>query len=179
VTGRDNLRDYFGPIFARAVYEELHDLIVYETDADETIIAEFTVVLRFLEGDRVVSGHYIVVVHSADGQIDSYRDYWNPLAMSAPADTQKRRGQSDRQSRHICPESALSLRRHQAIGRLGLGGRAAGDHFLTHHARKTPRLVHVARHNEMGFTQRPTYPLNPIPQRKTHDVSLQRPVLLF
>jgi ketosteroid isomerase-like protein len=85
VTGRDNLSEYLKPIFARASYEDLHDLIVYETDAEETIIAEFTVVLRFVEGDRVVSGRYIVVVHSADGRIDSYRDYWNPLAMSPPA----------------------------------------------------------------------------------------------
>ena len=38
-------------------------------------------VLRFLKGDRVASGRYIVVVHATDGKIDSHRDYRNPLAM--------------------------------------------------------------------------------------------------
>jgi uncharacterized protein len=89
VIGRASLREYLEPIFARAVYEDLHDLTVYETDVDGTIVAEMTMVLRFFEGDRVVSGRYIVVVHSADGRIDSYRDYWNPLAMSAPPGTTK------------------------------------------------------------------------------------------
>ena len=89
VSGRGNLRKYLEPIFARAVYENLSDLNVYETDVDGTIVAEMTMVLRFLENDRVLSLRYIVVVHSVDGRIDSYRDYWNPLAMSAPADPAK------------------------------------------------------------------------------------------
>jgi ketosteroid isomerase-like protein len=89
VIGRENLREYLEPIFARAVYEDLSNLTVYETDVDGTIVAEMTMVLRFFEGNRVVSGRYVIVVHSADGRIDSYRDYWNPLAMSAPADATK------------------------------------------------------------------------------------------
>jgi uncharacterized protein len=84
--GRENLREYLEPIFARAGDEDLSNLTVYETDVDGTIVAEMTMVLRFFEGNRVVSGRYVVVVHSAEGRIDSYRDYWNPLAMSVPAD---------------------------------------------------------------------------------------------
>jgi hypothetical protein len=87
VRGRENVREYLEPIFARAVYEDLSNLTVYETDVDGTIVAEMTMVLRFLKGDRVASGRYIVVVHAANGKIDSYRDYWNPLAMSPPAET--------------------------------------------------------------------------------------------
>jgi ketosteroid isomerase-like protein len=32
---------------------------------------------------------YIAVVRAAGGRIVSYRDYWNPLAMSPPADATK------------------------------------------------------------------------------------------
>jgi ketosteroid isomerase-like protein len=89
VSGRENLREYLELIFARSVYEEMSNLTVYETNVDATIVAEMTMVLRVLENDRIFSLRYIVVVRSAGGRIVSYRDYWNPLAMSAPVDAAK------------------------------------------------------------------------------------------
>jgi len=85
VRGRENLRQYLEPIFARAGYDGISDLIVYETDVNETIVAEMTIALKMHEGDRAFSLRYIVVVHAADGRITSYRDYWNPLGMSDQA----------------------------------------------------------------------------------------------
>jgi ketosteroid isomerase-like protein len=62
--GRENLREYLEPIFARAAYEDLSNLTVHETDVDGTIVAEMTMILRFFEGNRVVSGRYVVVRRS-------------------------------------------------------------------------------------------------------------------
>jgi hypothetical protein len=83
VLGREDLRAYLEPIFARAVYEDMSNLTVYETDVEGTIVAEMTIKLRLIEGNQVRSLRYVVVVSAADGRIVSYRDYWNPLAMSA------------------------------------------------------------------------------------------------
>lgn len=86
VRGRENLRRYLEPLFARADYEGISDLIVYETDVAGTIVAEMTIALRMSDSGRSVSGRYIVVVRAAGGRIVSYRDYWNPLGMTERAD---------------------------------------------------------------------------------------------
>jgi uncharacterized protein len=67
--GRENLRRYLEPLLARTAYDEISGLVVYETDVAGTIVGEMTVGLRLLDGGRIMS----------------YRDYWNPLALSVRA----------------------------------------------------------------------------------------------
>jgi ketosteroid isomerase-like protein len=40
-----------------------------------------------LESDRTYSRRYVAVVRAANGRVVSYREYWNPLALSNRADT--------------------------------------------------------------------------------------------
>jgi len=46
VRGREDLRRYLEPLLARAAYDEISDLVVYETDVAGTIVAEMTIGLR-------------------------------------------------------------------------------------------------------------------------------------
>ena len=85
--GRENLRRYLEPLLARTAYDEITSLVVYETDAAGTIVAEMTVRLRLLESGLTHSMRYVAVVRAEGGRIVSYRDYWNPLALSNRADT--------------------------------------------------------------------------------------------
>jgi ketosteroid isomerase-like protein len=80
--GRENLRRYLEPLLARIAYESITSLVVYETDVAGTIVAEMTASLRLLESDRTYSRRYVAVVRAADGRVVSYREYWNPLALS-------------------------------------------------------------------------------------------------
>ena len=84
--GRENLRRYLEPLLARTAYDEITSLGVYETDAAGTIVAEMTVRLRLLESGLTHSMRYVAVVRAEGGRIVSYRDYWNPLALSDHAD---------------------------------------------------------------------------------------------
>jgi ketosteroid isomerase-like protein len=84
--GRENLRRYLEPLLARTAYDEITSLVVYETDAAGTIVAEMTVRLRLLESGLTHSMRYVAVVRAEGGRIVSYRDYWNPLALSDHAD---------------------------------------------------------------------------------------------
>ena len=80
--GRENLRRYLEPVLARVTYDSFTSLVVYETDVAGTIVAEMTASLRLLESDRTYSRRYVAVVRAADGRVVSYREYWNPLALS-------------------------------------------------------------------------------------------------
>jgi hypothetical protein len=80
--GRENLRRYLEPLLARIAYDSITGLVVYETDVAGTIVAEMTIGLRLLESDRTYSRRYVAVVRAADGRVVSYREYWNPLALS-------------------------------------------------------------------------------------------------
>ena len=84
--GRENLRRYLEPLLARIAYDSITGLVVYETDVAGTIVAEMTASLRLLESDRTYSRRYVAVVRAADGRVVSYREYWNPLALSDHAD---------------------------------------------------------------------------------------------
>ena len=79
---RENLRRYLEPVLARVTYDSFTSLVVYETDVAGTIVAEMTASLRLLESDRTYSRRYVAVVRAADGRVVSYREYWNPLALS-------------------------------------------------------------------------------------------------
>ena len=80
--GRENLRRYLEPLLARIAYDSITGLVVYETDVAGTIVAEMTIGLRLLESDRTYSRRYVAVVRAANGRVVSYREYWNPLALS-------------------------------------------------------------------------------------------------
>jgi hypothetical protein len=80
--GRENLRRYLEPVLARVAYDSITSLVVYETDVAGTIVAEMSASLRLLESDRTYSRRYVAVVRAADGRVVSYREYWNPLALS-------------------------------------------------------------------------------------------------
>jgi ketosteroid isomerase-like protein len=73
-------------LLARTAYDEITSLVVYETDAAGTIVAEMTVRLRLLESGLTHSMRYVAVVPAEGGRVVSYRDYWNPLALSDRAD---------------------------------------------------------------------------------------------
>ncbi|MFE2857831.1 nuclear transport factor 2 family protein [Streptomyces lavendulae] len=64
---------------------DLHDfpeVTVHRTTAPGTIVVEMRGVGRLVETDRPFDMTYIAVVTVEDGLITSYRDYWNPLAVS-------------------------------------------------------------------------------------------------
>ena len=80
--GRENLRRYLEALLIRIAYDSITSLVVYETDIAGTIVAEMTIDLRSLESDRRYSRRYVAVVRAANGRVVSYREYWNPLALS-------------------------------------------------------------------------------------------------
>jgi ketosteroid isomerase-like protein len=80
--GRENLRRYLEPLLARIAYDSITSLVVYETDVAGTIVAEMTIGLRLLESGQTYPRRYVAVVRAADGRVVSYREYWNPLALS-------------------------------------------------------------------------------------------------
>ena len=80
--GRENLRRYLEPLLARIAYESITSLVVYETDVAGTIVAEMTIQLRILESGRTLSRRYVAIVRAEGGHVVSYREYWNPLALS-------------------------------------------------------------------------------------------------
>jgi ketosteroid isomerase-like protein len=80
--GRENLRRYLEAVLARVAYDSITSLVVYETDVAGTIVAEMIAGLRLLESNRTYSRRYVAVVRAADGRVVSYREYWNPLALS-------------------------------------------------------------------------------------------------
>jgi len=41
-----------------------------------------TIGLRLLESGQTYPRRYVAVVRAADGRVVSYREYWNPLALS-------------------------------------------------------------------------------------------------
>ncbi|MFD8025199.1 nuclear transport factor 2 family protein [Streptomyces lavendulae] len=64
---------------------DLHDfpeVTVHRTTAPGTIVVEMRGVGRLVETGRPFDMTYIAVVTVEDGLITSYRDYWNPLAVS-------------------------------------------------------------------------------------------------
>lgn len=60
------------------------DLTIHETTDPETIVVEMRGVGRLVETDSPFDMTYISVVAIRDGRFTSYRDYWNPLAVSTP-----------------------------------------------------------------------------------------------
>ena len=84
VEGRDAVREYLGPIFARTQSQGLSSLVIHQTVDAAVAVIEFTASVQIGGGPaREVS--YVVVLTVRDGQIARYRDYWNPLALAGGA----------------------------------------------------------------------------------------------
>lgn len=60
------------------------DVTIHQTTVPETVVVEMRGVGRLVETDSPFDMTYIAVVTVEDGRITSYRDYWNPLAVSQP-----------------------------------------------------------------------------------------------
>jgi uncharacterized protein len=84
VEGRDAVREYLEPIFARTQTQGLSGLVIHQTVDPAVAVIEFTATVQIGGGPtREVS--YVVVLTVRDGQIARYRDYWNPLALAGEA----------------------------------------------------------------------------------------------
>ena len=81
VEGRDAVREYLEPIFARAGVQRLSSLVVHQTVDPGVAVIEFTTVPS--AGGPGRESSYVVVLMLRDGQVARYRDYWNPLAFAA------------------------------------------------------------------------------------------------
>ena len=63
---------------------EFRDVQIHETADSDVIVVEMRGVGRLVETDAPFDVRYIAVVTVREGQIISYRDYWNPLVVSEP-----------------------------------------------------------------------------------------------
>ncbi|MFD3993390.1 nuclear transport factor 2 family protein [Streptomyces sp. NPDC058583] len=66
---------------------DLHDfpeVTIHQTTTPETIVVEMRGVGRLVETGAPFDMTYIAVVTVKEGLFTSYRDYWNPLAVSQP-----------------------------------------------------------------------------------------------
>ncbi|MEW1913981.1 nuclear transport factor 2 family protein [Kitasatospora sp. NPDC085895] len=60
------------------------DVTIHQTITPGTIVAEMRGVGRLVKTGSPFEMTYIAVVTVEDGLISSYRDYWNPIAVSRP-----------------------------------------------------------------------------------------------
>ncbi|MEU9129343.1 nuclear transport factor 2 family protein [Kitasatospora sp. NPDC048540] len=63
---------------------EFPEVTIHRTMAPGTIVVEMRGVGRLVKTDSPFEMTYIAVVTVEDALITSYRDYWNPLAVSLP-----------------------------------------------------------------------------------------------
>ncbi|NUO97772.1 MAG: SnoaL-like domain-containing protein [Nonomuraea sp.] len=80
--GRDRIRRYLSAAAkAPIVFDEFTDMVIYETDDPEVVIAEYEAHGRVTTTGAPYRQSIIAVFRVADGHIRSYRDYLNPLAL--------------------------------------------------------------------------------------------------
>lgn len=79
--GREQIRDYFtGPLAGVELYfEQFEAIAVHDTADPNVIVAEYDAHGVVPSTDRSFTSRNIWVLHIIDGQIVSWRDYWNPL----------------------------------------------------------------------------------------------------
>ncbi|MFB7666366.1 nuclear transport factor 2 family protein [Kitasatospora sp. NPDC056138] len=82
--GRAAVSDYMSHYPDHVDLHDFPDVEIHQTTVPETIVVEMRGVGRLVETDRPFDMTYIAVVTVEDGHITSYRDYWNPLAVSQP-----------------------------------------------------------------------------------------------
>ncbi|MFG2981755.1 nuclear transport factor 2 family protein [Streptomyces sp. NPDC048258] len=82
--GRQAVADYMRRYPDHVDVHDFPDVNIHQTTVPETIVVEMRGVGRLVETDSPFDMTYIAVVTVKDGLITSYRDYWNPLAVSQP-----------------------------------------------------------------------------------------------
>jgi ketosteroid isomerase-like protein len=71
----DYLRDYPEKLDVRSVVSQS----VHQTTDPEVVIAEFETEAVVVASGKTIRPRYIAVVRVREGEIQSYRDYWNPV----------------------------------------------------------------------------------------------------
>lgn len=94
--GRAQVHDYLIDYPRHVDIHEIGEVNVMQTDDPEVIVAEFAARGVMVETEKPYLAKYIAVLTIRDGQIQRYRDYWNPMLMT---------GQTDgwRPDDHPCP----------------------------------------------------------------------------
>ena len=64
--------------------QDFPDLTIHQTTDPQTIVVEMRGTGRLVQDAGPFDMTYIAVVAVRDGRFASYRDYWNPLAVSRP-----------------------------------------------------------------------------------------------
>ncbi|GAA2773405.1 nuclear transport factor 2 family protein [Streptomyces lavendulae] len=80
--GRRAVADYMRHYPEHIDLHDFPDVTVHRTTAPGTIVVEMRGVGLLVETGHPFDMTYIAVVTVEDGLITSYRDYWNPLAVS-------------------------------------------------------------------------------------------------
>ncbi|MGW2326093.1 nuclear transport factor 2 family protein [Streptomyces sp. NPDC001700] len=88
---REYVRDYPDHIDLRAVAHE----VVHRTADPGVLIVEFAVDAVAVPTGRPLRIDYVAVITVRDGEIVSYRDYWNPLLLSDGLDFTAEGGRTD------------------------------------------------------------------------------------
>ncbi|MER5474742.1 nuclear transport factor 2 family protein [Streptomyces sp. NPDC002935] len=82
--GRQAVADYMRHYPDHIDLHDFPEVKIHQTAVPETIVVEMRGVGRLVESGSLFDMTYIAVVTVKDGRITSYRDYWNPLAVSQP-----------------------------------------------------------------------------------------------
>ncbi|MFD9407949.1 nuclear transport factor 2 family protein [Streptomyces sp. NPDC059989] len=82
--GKAAVGDYMRHYPDHVDVHDFPDVKIHQTTVAETIVVEMRGVGRLVETGTPYDMTYIAVVTAKDGRITSYRDYWNPLAVSRP-----------------------------------------------------------------------------------------------
>ncbi|MFI9330202.1 nuclear transport factor 2 family protein [Kitasatospora sp. NPDC052868] len=82
--GRSAIADYMRHYPDHVDIHDFPDVKIHRTTDPETVVVEMRGVGRLVKTDTPFDMTYIAVVTARDGRFTSYRDYWNPLAVSQP-----------------------------------------------------------------------------------------------
>ncbi len=81
---KEAIAAYMRPYPDHIDLHDFPDLTIHQTTDPETIVVEMRGVGRLVQTDSPFDMTYIAVVTVREGRFASYRDYWNPLAVSQP-----------------------------------------------------------------------------------------------
>lgn len=81
IEGREQIRDYFNSTLSDVPLEfhEFRPMKIHDTDDPEVIVAEYDVHGEATNTGRTFTVRYLWVLKISNGEIVSWRDYWNPL----------------------------------------------------------------------------------------------------
>ena len=80
LAGRAAIEDYLRGYPDLLDVREITEQTVHRTTDPDVVVAEFEAAGRVVATGRPYRMRYAAVVTARDGEIVSYRDYWNPLA---------------------------------------------------------------------------------------------------